>query len=51
MVLNGLTKHLNLMKISKKNLNSDRGYFVEVNVQSPEQLHELLNDMRIGKSE
>ena len=29
----------------------DRGYFVEVNVQSPEQLHELLNDMRIGKSE
>ena len=39
------------MKISKKTLNSDRGYFVEVNVQSPEQLHELLNDMRIGKSE
>ena len=41
------------MKISEKdfNENSDRKYFLEINIQSPEQLHELLNDMKIGKSE
>ena len=39
---------LNLVKIKKKknyNEESDEGYFLEVDIQYPEKLHELHNDL------
>ena len=47
MTLNGLKIFLNLMKPLKKSYNeeTDEGYFLEVNVQYPEKLHDLHNEL------
>ena len=47
MTLNGLKIFLNLMKALKKSYNeeTDEGYFLEVNVQYPEKLHDLHNEL------
>lgn len=41
-----MKKHLNIIKISLKNYNvdSDKEYFVEVDIQYSENLDDLLND-------
>ena len=44
--LGGLKKHLNSMKIKTKyNENSDKGYFLEIDVQYLENLQNLHNDL------
>ena len=46
LVLSRLKRHLNLIRISEKSYieDSDKEYFLEVDVQYPEVLHELHND-------
>ena len=50
-VLNGLKKHPNLNQniIIYYNEDSDKEYFLEVDVQYPEELHELHNDCHFSK--
>ena len=45
--MSGLKILVNLLKISEKNYNkeSDKGYFLEANVQYLEKLHDLHNDL------
>ena len=38
----------NVAKASVNNFESDEGYFLEVDVQYPEKLHELHNDLRFS---
>ena len=47
MILSGLKKHFNLIKISSKSYknDSDGGYIFEVDVQYPENLHSLHNNL------
>ena len=47
LVLSRLKRHLNLIRISEKSYieDSDKEYFLEVDVQYPEVLHELHNDL------
>ena len=43
--LNGNTSQFSKDVIENYNKNTDEGYFLEVNVQYPEKLHELHNDL------
>ena len=46
MTLNGLKIFLNLIRFLKThNDESDKGYFLEVDVQYPKNLHNLHNDL------
>ena len=47
MVLSELEIHLNLIKNLSYNQDSYQGYFLEVDVQYPEELHELHSDIQI----
>ena len=45
MVLSGMKIHLNLVR--NYNEDSDEGYFLECDVQHPENLHNIRNDLRL----
>ena len=47
MVFRGLKKYLNAMKVFRESYNEESGerFFLEVDIQYSEKLHELHNDM------
>ena len=47
MVFRGLQKYLNAMKVFRESYNEESGerFFLEVDIQYSEKLHELHNDM------